>query len=73
MRLKTPRYAPLPQDAVLTEEQQALIDGLNPQARPLNLFRTMLHAPKAMRGTNARHSEMQGEQRELEPRDGEIL
>lgn len=48
MRLKQPRVAPI-QDADLTDEQKAALAPMTQGGRPpLNIFRTLVHAPKAL-------------------------
>jgi alkylhydroperoxidase family enzyme len=48
MRLKAPRIAPVP-DAELTEEQAAALAPMSTNGRPpLNIFRTLVRAPKAL-------------------------
>lgn len=49
MRLLEPRYLPVT-DAELTDLQREVLELVTPRARPLNLFRTVLRAPAAMRG-----------------------
>ena len=47
MRLSAPRIAPL-QDDELTEEQREALKPMSANGRPLNIFRTLAHAPKAL-------------------------
>ena len=47
MRLTSPRIPPVDM-AKLTEEQRTALEGLMGQKPPLNIFRTLVHAPKAL-------------------------
>ena len=48
MRLKAPRIAPV-EDADLTEEQRTALAPMSTNGRPpLNIYRTLVHAPKAL-------------------------
>jgi 4-carboxymuconolactone decarboxylase len=47
MRLSAPRIAPL-QDDELTEEQREALKPMSANGRPLNIFRTLARAPKAL-------------------------
>lgn len=48
MRLDTPRIEPVADEA-LTPDQRELLESLNPYARGMNLFRTLLHTAGAVR------------------------
>jgi len=48
MRLKTARIAPV-QDAELTEDQKDALGPMLETGRVLNIFRTLAHAPKALK------------------------
>ncbi len=47
MRLTAPRIAPI-EDADLTDEQRAALEPMSQGRPPLNIFRTLAHAPKAL-------------------------
>jgi 4-carboxymuconolactone decarboxylase len=47
MRLSAPRVAPL-QDDELTDEQREALKPMSANGRPLNIFRTLARAPKAL-------------------------
>lgn len=72
MRLNEPRISPLSDDQ-LAPEQQAVIALLNPKARRLNLFRTAVRAPEAMRGLLAWGNYIQSRANDLPPRQKEIV
>lgn len=72
MRLREPRYAPIT-DAELTAEQKEVMDLVTPRARPLNLFRTALRAPAAMRGLLALGAYITSKANDLAPREKELV
>jgi alkylhydroperoxidase family enzyme len=49
MRLANPRIAPLPDDR-FTPDQTEVLANVIKTGRVLNIFRTLIHAPKAVRG-----------------------
>jgi alkylhydroperoxidase family enzyme len=49
MRTSKPRIAPLP-DSALSPEQKEMLAPIAANGRVLNIFRTLIHAPKALRG-----------------------
>ena len=48
MRLSTPRIAPLELDSLTPEQAEALAPVQGGRLGPLNIFRTLAHAPKAL-------------------------
>lgn len=48
MRLSAPRIAPLQDDELTPEQAEALLPLRNGRVGPLNIFRTMARAPKAL-------------------------
>lgn len=66
MRLKSPRIAPVEQ---LNEDQSAALEGLP----PLNIFRTLVHAPKALKGFLAWGNYVLSRRNSLPPREREIV
>lgn len=72
MRLKACRIAPVP-DAELTAAQHEVLEALNPRARPLNLFRTAVRTPAAMRSLLVWGNYIQGQANDLPPREKELV
>lgn len=72
MRLTKPRFEPLT-DNEMTPEQRDVIELLNPKARTLNLFRTAVRAPKAMRSLLTWGNYIQSGANDLPPRQKEIV
>ena len=66
MRLKSPRVAPVEQP---TDDQRAALEGLP----PLNIFRTLVHAPKALKGFLAWGNYVLSRRNSLPPREREIV
>ena len=72
MRLSQARYQPV-SDAELTPIQREILETLNARARPLNLFRTALRAPAAMRGLLGWGNYIQSKANDLAPREKELV
>ena len=72
MRLSQARYQPV-SDAELTSTQREILETLNTRARPLNLFRTALRAPAAMRGLLGWGNYIQSKANDLAPREKELV
>lgn len=72
MRLSEARYPPLT-DAELTASEQEVLALVTPRARPLNLFRTALRAPAAMRGLLALGGYITSKANDLPPREKELV
>jgi alkylhydroperoxidase family enzyme len=72
MRLTKPRLEPLT-DNEMTPEQRDVVELLNPKARTLNLFRTAVRAPKAMRSLLTWGNYIQSGANDLPPRQKEIV
>ena len=70
MRLTTPRIAPLT-DAEFTPEQKEILAPMG--ARVLNIFRTLVREPKAMRGFLAWGNYVLSRRNDLPPREREIV
>ena len=70
MRLKEPRIAPL-QNADLDAEQQEIVAPMGD--RVLNIFRTMIQAPKAAKGFLAWGNYVLSKKNDLPPREREIV
>src|SRR5262252_5670854 len=49
MRTSKPRIEPLP-DSALNADQKEILAPIAANGRVLNIFRTLIHAPKALRG-----------------------
>lgn len=71
MRLREARYPPLA-DAELTAFQREVLEQVTPRARSLNLFRTVLRAPAAMRGLLALGAYITSKANDLPPREKEL-
>jgi 4-carboxymuconolactone decarboxylase len=71
MRLTKPRYAPL-SDAELTSEQAEALEPMRP-GPVLNIFRTLARAPKALTRFNAWGGYVLSRRNELPPREREIV
>jgi len=73
MRLTAPRIAPL-QDDELTEEQRAALAPMSAGGRPpLNIFRTLARAPKALTRFNEWGAYVLSRRNSLAPREREIV
>lgn len=73
MRLHTARIAPL-SDAELSDEQKAACATLTGDGRPLlNIFRTLVRAPRALTGFLAWGSYILSKKSDLPPREREIV
>ena len=73
MRLAAPRIAPL-QDDELTEEQRAALAPMSAGGRaPLNIFRTLARAPKALTRFNEWGSYVLSRRNSLPAREREIV
>ncbi|HEX3919240.1 MAG TPA: carboxymuconolactone decarboxylase family protein [Caulobacteraceae bacterium] len=70
MRLSAPRVAPL-QDDELTEDQREALKPMG--ARPLNIFRTLARAPKALERFNAWGGYVLSRRNSLPAREREIV
>lgn len=70
MRLTSPRIAPL-QNADLDAEQQEIVAPMGD--RVLNIFRTMIQAPKAAKGFLAWGNYVLSKKNDLPPREREIV
>ena len=66
MRLAKPRIAPV-QDAALTDEQKEILAPMG--ERVLNIFRTMVQAPKAAKGFLAWGNYVLSKKNDLPPRE----
>src|SRR5205814_9665575 len=71
MRLTKPRYAPL-SDAELSEEQAEALKDFRP-GPVLNIFRTLVRAPKALARFNAWGGYVLSRRNDLPPREREIV
>ena len=73
MRLTAPRIAPL-QDDELTEDQRAALAPMSAGGRPpLNIFRTLARAPKALTRFNEWGAYVLSRRNSLPPREREIV
>jgi alkylhydroperoxidase family enzyme len=73
MRLTAPRIAPL-QDDELTEDQRAALAPMNTgKLGPLNIFRTLARAPKALTRFNEWGGYVLSRRNSLPPREREIV
>jgi len=72
MRLQTARIAPI-QDADLNDEQKAILDAASPGRPPLNIFRTLAHAPKALTRFLEWGGYVLSRRNSLPPREREIV
>ena len=73
MRLSTPRIAPL-QDDELTEEQREALRPMSADGRsPINIFRTLARAPKALTRFNEWGSYVLSRRNSLPAREREIV
>ncbi len=71
MRLTQPRFAPLG-DAELTPEQAEALEPMRP-GPVLNIFRTLAHAPKALKRFNAWGGYVLSRRNDLAAREREIV
>jgi alkylhydroperoxidase family enzyme len=72
MRLGTHRIAPI-QDADLSAEQRAVLGSAFPGQPPLNIFRTLAHAPKALTRFLEWGGYVLSRRNSLPPREREIV
>ncbi|HZZ88920.1 MAG TPA: carboxymuconolactone decarboxylase family protein, partial [Caulobacteraceae bacterium] len=73
MRLSAPRIAPLRDDEMTDEQRQALAP-MSAGGRPvLNIFRTLVRAPKALARFNEWGSYVLSRRNSLPPREREIV
>ena len=72
MRLTTPRIAPLADDQ-LDDEQCEQLAPFRPSGRVLNIFRTLAHAPKALKRFNVWGGYILGRGTSLPPRERELV
>jgi alkylhydroperoxidase family enzyme len=72
MRLSAPRVAPL-EDAEMTEEQRAALAPMAANGPPINIFRTLARAPKALTRFNEWGSYVLSRRNSLAPRQREIV
>ena len=72
MHLNSPRIAPL-SDSALTEEQRAALAPVRANGPPLNIFRTLAHAPAALTAFLAWGSYVLSKKNGLPAREREIV
>ena len=73
MRLSAPRIAPL-EDAEMTDDQREALRPMSADGRrPLNIFRTLARAPKALTRFNEWGSYVLSRRNSLPPREREIV
>ena len=72
MRLSVPRVAPL-EDAEMTEDQREALKPMSAVGPPLNIFRTLARAPKALTRFNEWGAYVLSRRNALPPREREIL
>ena len=72
MYLKSPRFEPVPQDQ-WTAEQSELAAPMLTRGKMLNIFRTLLNHPAAMRGFMGWGSYVLSKKNSLPPREREIV
>ncbi|MBX3484721.1 carboxymuconolactone decarboxylase family protein, partial [Phenylobacterium sp.] len=72
VRLREARYPPVT-DAELTDLQREVLELVTPRARPLNLFRTVLRAPAAMRSLLALGAYITSQANDLPRREKELV
>jgi len=72
MRLTTPRIAPLGDDQ-MDADQKELVAPMAATGRVLNIFRTLIHAPKAARGFLAWGNYVLSRRNDLPAREREIV
>jgi 4-carboxymuconolactone decarboxylase len=72
MRLSTPRIAPL-QDDEMTDEQREALAPMAAAGPPINIFRTLARAPKALTRFNEWGSYVLSRRNSLPPREREIV
>lgn len=72
MRLATPRIAPLT-DAEMDADQKELVAPMAAQGRVLNIFRTLVRAPKAARAFLAWGNYVLSRRNDLPPRQRELV
>jgi 4-carboxymuconolactone decarboxylase len=72
MRTSKPRIAPLT-DAQLNADQKALLAPIAANGRVLNIFRTLIHAPKALSGFLAWGNYVLSRRNDLPAREREIV
>ncbi len=72
MRLSAPRIAPL-RDAEMTDEQRAALAPMSAAGPPINIFRTLARAPKALTRFNEWGSYVLSRRNSLPAREREIV
>ncbi|HPU54446.1 MAG TPA: carboxymuconolactone decarboxylase family protein, partial [Burkholderiaceae bacterium] len=72
MHLNSPRFAPVPQDQ-WTDEQKELAQPMLTRGKMLNIFRTLLNHPAAMKGFMGWGSYVLSKKNSLPPREREIV
>jgi alkylhydroperoxidase family enzyme len=72
MRTSKPRIAPLP-DSAFNADQRAIIEPIAQNGRVLNIFRTLIHTPKAMQGFLAWGNYILSRRNDLPAREREIV
>ena len=72
MRLNAPRIAPL-KDSELNADQKELLGPIAATGRVLNIFRTLVHAPKALRGFLSWGNYVLSRRNDLPEREREIV
>lgn len=72
MRLQAPRIPPL-EEAELTDEQREVLTPFSTRGPPLNIFRTLARAPKALMRFNEWGGYVLSRRNALPPREREIL
>lgn len=72
MRLTKPRFAPL-QDNEFTDDQRSALDYFIREGWVLNIFRTLAHAPTALKRFNLWGGYVLSNRNDLTPRDRELV
>src|SRR5215467_685202 len=72
MRTSKPRIAPLP-DSAFNADQKEIIAPIAANGRVLNIFRTLIHAPKAMQGFLSWGNYVLSKRNDLPAREREIV
>ena len=72
MRTNKPRIEPLP-DSALNADQKEILAPIAANGRVLNIFRTLIHAPKAMRGFLSWGNYVLSKRNDLPAREREIV
>src|SRR5499427_7515002 len=72
MRTSKPRIEPLP-DSALSADQKEILAPIAANGRVLNIFRTLVHAPKAMQGFLSWGNYVLSKRNDLPAREREIV